>query len=189
MARPIQLDRLFRRYPDSSVMREAAREWLRHLTRSRAEGTPLTGSYYWVPEFDTSGHLVWEVKEFYDGWLPSSDHVCVWLHVLDLLERRWKRNLKSIGYCSLPRGRVCLDQTVRPDKATASRFVIYHGNDCPLGSSGFEQVRRKFNLPVDTRAIFDLHEQMIPGEPESLSRALGIDLKLTAPDSSDLNDD
>jgi len=170
-------------------MREAARNWLRHLTRNRADGSPLTGSYYWVPTLDRDGRLSWEVKEFFDGWLPSSNHTYVWRHVRDHLERHWKRSLKGIGYCSLPRGRICRTRSIRLDRRFPASPVIYHGNDCPLDAPGLRLVRDKFNLPPNTPAVFDIHEQLIPGEPESLSRALGIDLKLNVPDLADFDDD
>ena len=185
---PVDLDRLFRRYPELPIMRESARQWLRHLTRNKADGKPLTGSFYWVPQLDRSGQLTWEIEEFFDGWLPSSDHSYVWLHVRDNLERQWKGNWNDAGYACLPRGRVCQSTSLGPADA-ALRIVIYHGNDCPLGSAGLALVREKFNLAEDTPAIFDIHEQMIQGDLELIPKPLGRRLRLMIPDPEDFDDD
>lgn len=70
----IDLDELYRRYPASPVMRDAARNWLRALARSKAGRRPLTGSYFWLPRLVGPCDVTWQIKEFFDEWLPSSDH-------------------------------------------------------------------------------------------------------------------
>ena len=172
----IQLDDLFRRYPQWPTMREAARNWLRELTRNHAEGSPLPGSFYWVPTLDGRGQLSWQIKEFFDDWASGSDHVAVWPHVRDYLQSQWNRNLRGIGYCSLPRGRVCRSRVRGPNGRMQTALVTYHGNDWPSTVDGPVIVRARFNLPVTTPLVFDIHEQTIPGEPESLSEILGIDV-------------
>lgn len=168
----VDLDGLYHRYPASPVMREAARNWLRALARSKAGRQSLTGSYFWLPLLDGSRDVTWEIKEFFDEWLPSSDHVYVWRHVRDFLEHRWKRSLDSVGYCCLPRGRVCNSQLVGPNGKARVVTVIYHGDDSPLGLAGLDQVRNKFNLNPQVRAVFDDHEQRLPDDVECLTIAL-----------------
>ena len=177
--KPIQIDHLFRRYPQWPEMREAARHWLRELTRNHAAGRPLTGSFYWVPTLDGRGQIRWQVEEFFDSWTSSSAHVAVWPHVRYYLQSQWNRNLRSIGYCSLPRGRVCRSRVRGPDGKMRATFVIYHGNDWPSIVNGSALVRVRFHLPPTTPLAFDIHEQTIPGEPESLSEILGIDVSAT----------
>src|SRR5579859_4786053 len=98
---PINLDDLFERYANVPPMRRAARNYLRAATRTKVNSKPLTGSYYWTPELDDRGRLAWMVCEFFDRWLPTSDHVSVWRHVRDDLESRFHKDLREIGYCSL----------------------------------------------------------------------------------------
>lgn len=176
---PINLDRIFDQYPDLPPMRRAAREWLRYATRNRWDGKPLTGSYYWIPDRGLDGRLAWACEEFFDAWLPSSDHSYVWLHVRDVLEYLWRRSLKDIDYCCLPRGRVCRTLPAIDQSSSRSKLVIYHGQDCPLGPTGLRIVRTKFQIGPDVPAIFDEHEQMIAGQPEALSRRLNVDLGLS----------
>src|SRR4051794_6534463 len=164
---PVDLNQLYRRYPTSPVMREAARNWLRAMARGDVSGKPLTGSFYWIPLPNQDGGLSWEIKEFFDQWLPSSDHAYVWRHVRDFLEHRWKRSLTDVGYCCLPRGRVC--ETLfgrRPDA------VVYHGGDCPVGAVGLNLIRQKFNLGPHVRAVFDEHEQRLLSDARSLAALL-----------------
>lgn len=144
-------------------MREAARNWLRARARSKHSSRPLTGLYFWVPLPTQHGGLSWQVKEFFEGWLPSSDHAFVWLHVRDVLEHRWKRSLKHVGYCCLPRGRVC-----ETHFGQTTEKVIYHGNDCPVGLVGLNLVRHKFNLAPLARAVFDEHLQRLFSDAQSL---------------------
>jgi hypothetical protein len=173
----VQLDHLFHRYPQWPSMREAARNWLRELTRNHAAGCPLTGSFYWVPTLDDHGILHWQIKEFFDEWASGSDHISVWPHVRDYLQSQWHRNLHGVGYCSLPRGRVCRSRIRGPDGRMRSQFVIYQGNDWPKTVNSSAVARVRFNLPVETLLVFDIHEQTIPGEPELLSETLGIDVR------------
>ena len=57
--------------------------------------------------------------------------------------------------------------------------VIYYGNDWPISVDGPVVVRAQFNLAPTAPLVFDIHEQTIPGEPESLSEILGIDVSAT----------
>lgn len=168
----VDLDELYRRYPASPAMREAARNWLRALVRTKAGRKPLTGSFYWIPKTDCRREVTWEIKEFFDEWLPSSDHAYVWQHVQDVLEHRWKRPLDSVGYCCLPRGRVCNSQFVGPSGKERVVTVIYHGDDSPTGAADLDQVRKKFNLNPQVRAVFDDHEQRLPDDVACLTSAL-----------------
>lgn len=168
---PVDLNQLFLRYPKSPVMREAARNWLRARARGKDLSRPLPGSYYWIPLPDQHGGVSWQIKEFFDEWLPSSDHAYVWLHVRDVLEHQWKQSLKNVGYCCLPRGRVC-ETRFGPTREK----VIYHGNDCPVGPAGLNLIRKKFNLHRHVRAVFDEHEQRLSSDAHSLIAVLQSDL-------------
>ncbi|HUY34916.1 MAG TPA: hypothetical protein VMV69_19370 [Pirellulales bacterium] len=165
--------------------REAARRRWRTATRMLFPRRQLTGAWYWVPLPAGRGAIRWEVRVFFDFWAPSSDHVDVWKHVVDSLEYHWRRRLKGVDYASLPRGRVSrpLRQGVQDDGALA----VYHGNDAPRGGGGLARVRREFGLPRSAAAIFDDHERCIAGQPEALSRALGIDLRVKGVEVSDLD--
>ncbi len=172
----VRLERLFRLYPNRPLMREAVRNWLRELARTEFVGVPLTGAYYWVPMLGQNGQVTWQINEFFDHWLPSSDHVYVWRHVRDYLQSHWQSKLKRVGCCSLPRGRVCRPCITGPDGRISTTPVIYHGNDCPLGAAGFEFIRSKFNLDQSARSVFDVHEQMLTEDAAFISQILGIDL-------------
>lgn len=162
----IDLDRLFATVASRSG-REAERRRLRAETRA-AGRAPLTGGWYWVP-LPGGDSVMWHVQAFYDCWRSRSDHVVIWRHVRDSLAHDWRRRLTNIQCYSLPRGRV--------SRRTDSGIIaIYHGNDAPRGSGGLAAVRRAFDLPRSVPAIFDEHEQCIAGQPEALSRALGIEL-------------
>jgi len=164
-------------------LRDRARALLRQRTRTQAKGRPLTGAYYWVPVPSRTAKkgYRWKIQEFFDGWTPSSDHVYVWKHVVDSLERAWGRNVKDCDYCSLPRGRIC-----RREPKSAG-YALYHGNDSPVGPEGLVKVAALFNLVGRCKFIFDEHEQMIAGQPEILSRRLGVDLKLQGVEISSLD--
>ncbi len=177
MPEPFHLDSLFRRYPDWPLLREAARQWRRELGRRRACGAPLKGAFYWIPLPLDTGQVKWEVREFFDDWLPSSDHVHVWEHVRDYLEFCWKRDLSSVEYCCLPRGRVCQSQVRTATGGMRNDFVIYHGGDGPASNDDFGQVRAKFNLAANSRTAWDEHEQMLPEDIASLTAELGIDVR------------
>lgn len=154
------LEEIFRRHPDCPPMREAARTYRRAWAKARVCGAPLTGSYYWVPRPRPAGEIVWSVQEFFDCWRPSSDHVYVWQHVRDSLELRWGRSFPDIDYRSLPRGRV-ICRVGSGENFGKTELVIYHGDDSPLGRRGLALVRRAFQLPHNTPAVFDEHEQTI----------------------------
>lgn len=179
------LEELFRRYPGRPLMREAARAYRRCWARARSAG-PLTGSYYWVPLPGRDGCIHWTLQEFFDHWQPSSDHSYVWKHIRDSLELHWQRSMKGIGYCSLPRGRVSA-RLNDGGFSVMTEPVIYHGHDSPLGDQGLETIRQAFHLAAGVKAIFDEHEQMIAGQPESLTRALRLDLGLKGVELSELD--
>ncbi|HEV3024867.1 MAG TPA: hypothetical protein VGX76_20465 [Pirellulales bacterium] len=168
------------------AQRETAR--CRWRTAMRALRRPLTGAWYWVPVPAGGGAVRWELQAFFDIWRPSSDHIDVWKHVVDSLEYHWRRRLARFDYASLPRGRVSRRITdaggAHDDDALP---VIYHGNDAPRGGGGLARVRRAFNLPRSAEAMFDDHERCIAGQPEALSRALGIDLQVKGVEVSDLD--
>ncbi|HEV3004834.1 MAG TPA: hypothetical protein VGX78_10255 [Pirellulales bacterium] len=166
--------------------RETAR--CRWRTATRALGRPLTGAWYWVPLPAGGGAVSWDVQVFFDVWRPSSDHVVVWKHVVDSLAYHWRRRLARVDYASLPRGRVCRRITdAKGDYDDDAVPVIYHGNDTPRGGGGLARVRRAFNLPRSAVAKFDDHERCIAGQPEAMSRALGIDLRLKGVEVSDVD--
>ncbi len=163
----------------SRAAREARRRELRELTLRAADAGPLTGGWYWAP-MPADGGVVWQVHAFYDCWRSPSDHVRIWRHVRDALETGWRRRLAAIECYSLPRGRVAR-------RADTGQVALYHGGDAPRRSGGLAVVRRAFNLPRATPALFDEHEQCIAGQPEALSRALGRDLKIKSVQASSLD--
>jgi len=164
--------------------REAVRCRWRTATRAISSRQSLTGAWYWVPLPAGGGRVRWEVQEFFDVWRPSSDHVYIWQHVRDSLECHWRRRLAGIDYYSLPRGRVSRRIGVNGADTVLN---IYHGNDAPRGGGGLASVRQAFNLPRSVGAMFDDHERCIAGQPEALSRALGIDLRVRGVEMSDLD--
>lgn len=182
----VDLDLLFVRF-HSSADRELERQRLRMLTIATAGSGPLSGGWYWLPAPIRERGVNWRVQAFYDCWRTPSDHIHVWRQVLDSLRSHWRRSLKNIDYCSLPRGRVAQPLQCTLAKTGKPQFAIYHGDDSPIGRRGLQLVRRAFNLPRTTRAYFDEHEQCIAGQPESLSRALGYDLGLTGIETTDLD--
>lgn len=176
--RDVDLQQLFAALA-SPADREAERQRLRAFTLDAVAGAPLTGGCYWTP-LPRDGKVTWQVQAFYDCWRSPSDHVRIWGHVRDSLERHWRRRLPGIECYSLPRGRVSR-------RADSGEIVIYHGNDAPRGSGGLAAVRRAFNLPRSTRAVFDEHEQCIGGQPQALERALGRKLGIRGSDASSLD--
>lgn len=182
----IDLDRLFADHR-SRGDRENHRRAVRAATRLNRQG-PLTGAWYWVPLPGDGGKLVWEIQEFFDCW-GRTDHVHIWSHVIDSLSHHWRRSFPGIDYCSLPRGRVATPIVHGRVRKRLPAAAIYHGNDSPLGDQGIAIVRESFNLAPTARAIFDEHEQCIAGQPQALSRALGIDLGIIGVAISDLDYD
>lgn len=174
----VNLDRLFAVLA-SRAKREAQRQRLRGLTLRAAGRALLTGGWYWVP-LPKGDDTAWQVQAFYDCWQSSSAHVSVWRHVRDSMQHHWRLKLPWVECYSLPRGRVS-------QRADNGVFVIYHGRDAPRGSGGLAAVRRAFNLPRSTPAVFDEHEQCIAGQPEVLERALGIKLDIRGIDASSLD--
>lgn len=183
----IDIDQLFA-HRKSRAERETDRRAVRAAARQVAQG-PLTGAWYWVPLPAGEGRLAWEVQEFFDCWASSSDHVHIWKHVIDSLRHHWQRSFAGIEYCSLPRGRVATPIVHRHRSRRPPAAAIYHGNDSPLGQGGIALVKASFNLPASTPVIFDEHEQCIVGQPEALSRALGVELGITGVGISDLDYD
>ena len=158
---------------------EVARDDQRKRTRLAANGKPLTGAYYWVPLPGDDNTIRWTVQEFFDGWRRSSDHVDIWRHVVDSLEFHWNRTIPAdVDYGSLPRGRICQTLFNQRHKPKRPAYALYHGNDSPLGRTGLQQIKRLFNQAGDCALVFDDHEQMISGDPEALSSALGFELGL-----------
>jgi hypothetical protein len=171
-----------------AVMREAARTYIRRASRQASKGTSLTGSYYWVPvpklreqfrpnaEYECKQEgIEWIVQEFFDCWTPSTDHPYVWKHVLDSLIFRWKHPIVGVEYGGLPRGRVC---RVDPLSATGGKrhsYVIFEGQDCPLGPPGISAVKSLFNLDAATPAVISEQYRLASGQPEALARALEWD--------------
>ncbi|HVC95909.1 MAG TPA: hypothetical protein VND64_19625 [Pirellulales bacterium] len=202
------LDRLLATVATPRARETARRRW-RTATRMLFLPRHLTGAWYWVPLPAGRGEVSWEVQVFFDAWAPSSDHVGVWKHVVDSLEYHWRRPLVGIengslprghvdeqlpdvpddmplpiDYASLPRGRV--SRRIAQDLRYGAR-ILYHGNDAPRGGGGLTAVRRAFDLPRSAAAMFDDHERCIAGQPEALSRALGIDLRIKGGEVSDLD--
>lgn len=170
---------LVRKKPHFPEAREVARVNLRKRTRAAANGKPLTGAYYWVPLPSDGNMIRWKVLEFFDCWRLSSDHVDIWLQIVGSLEFHWSRTIPSdVDYCSLPRGRICRTLLNQRSDAKRPKYALYHGNDCPRGRKGLQQIKRLFNQSDDCALVFDEHEQMISGDPEALSSALGFDLGL-----------
>lgn len=182
----IDIDQLFTEGMSPSE-REVKRIALRAATR-RQHCEPLTGAWYWAPLPSGRGSVEWEIQEFFDCW-GRTDHVHIWRHVLDSLTCLWRRSFVRIDYCSLPRGRVAMPILHGRGSTRQPAAAIYHGNDSPLGERGIALVRKSFNLPFSSRAIFDEHEQCIAGQPQALSRVLGIDLGITGVVISDLDYD
>ena len=172
----------------SPCYRNAMRESARKLTRKQKPRQPLTGAWYWLPTLNDQGCLRWKLESFYDSWKPTSAHVYVWRHVLDVLQWRWDKTLGGIECYSLPRGRVAQMVTSRNSPPV---FGIFHGDDAPLKKTWLKLVLKEFLLPKAALVIFDEHEQCIAGQPEALSQALGYDLKVRGVEMSELdwNDD
>lgn len=167
----------------SRAEREAERQRLRELTIQSARQAPLTGGWYWVP-LPAGDSVAWQVQAFYDCWRSPSDHVRIWRHVRDSLEHHWRRRLPRIECYGLPRGRVSRRIVSGTDSGT---IVIYHGRDAPRGSGGLAAIRRAFNLPPSTAALFDEHEQCIAGQPDALELALGRKLGVRTLETSALD--
>ena len=173
----------------NASMREGVRAYLREvaLVLAKEQQRPLTGAYYWVPlPNDSDQGIQWTLQAFFDDWRPNSDHVYVWRHVQDSLRTKWRRSFEGIEYCGLPRGRV--SRIINPRSSMRpGPPVIYHGGDAPIGFGDLDVVKRAFNLPATTPMVFDVHEQMISGQPEELRRVLKIYLGLRGVTATELD--
>lgn len=174
----MKLHDILQKYQDSVLMREAVR---RQRTRAILESkVPQSGAYWWLPT--PKGR--WTMEVFYDSeFNNATPHDEIWrIYVVERLATLWGKDpdrlRRSIAdnYAGLPRGRV---------NKLRDSWTIVHGNDAPKGTRGVEGVINAFSLRAvitadeDAVKVYeDEHEKMMPGDPEAVQRALGVDLGL-----------
>lgn len=173
----MKLHQLLRQYPNV-LMRETVR---RQRTRAIQEARiPQSGAFWWIPLPNGK----WDMEVFYDSeFADDTPHDQLWRrYMVERLATVWSKDHQTLrrrigdDYTGLPRGRV---------NRVRDGWTIVHGNDAPKGTNGVDGIINAFNLrsvvranPGAVKVFVDEHETMIPGHPEAVQRALGVDLGL-----------
>jgi hypothetical protein len=134
---------------------------------------PSSGGYYWFPTREAAG-VTWKVLTCHDlGYGAETGHDNLWPSLVDRLADAWGKDRQVLArhlgdhYTGLPRGRIT---------GPGGRFLVWHGNDAPVGNWK-TRVRRAFGLEsVPLKAVFDEHETTLDEDRWAVEAVLEIEI-------------